>query len=286
MRVMILLYKPCVTLGTYSSRKCITSMERVGALINKLKEQYEQRVDKNHLLVTVQMLITELQQEQEPATTDRKNVSVIVPKVKPIIHEMREAVKQEIVIPKLPEEKKQEPGVEELPEKKPEPVTPSIVDDLMKYTTQTPITIPTPQPQQSSTPASEVPNSWLFDTTAEVPTLTHQKEVYELNDVHINDDSLNNKLREDKVELAATLKDAPVRDLRKAIGINDRYRFINELFRGDESMYERSIKTINSFNILAEAEYWIQRELKVKMGWSEENEAVKLFDQTVRRRFN
>ena len=50
-------------------------------------------------------------------------------------------------------------------------------------------------------------------------------------------------------------------------------------------MYERSIKTINSFSILPEAEYWIQRELKTKIGWNEDSEAVNHFDQLVRRRF-
>ena len=63
------------------------------------------------------------------------------------------------------------------------------------------------------------------------------------------------------------LQEAPIRDLKKAISINERHRFIQELFRGDETMYERSIKTINSFNIFAEAEFWIQRELKLKLGW-------------------
>jgi hypothetical protein len=92
-------------------------------------------------------------------------------------------------------------------------------------------------------------------------------------------------LRETKVELAEKLTDSPIRDLRKAIGINDRFLYINELFRGDEAMYERSIKTINNFSILPEAEYWIQRELKVKIGWSDQNDVVKQFDQLVRRRF-
>ena len=120
----------------------------------------------------------------------------------------------------------------------------------------------------------------------EIPTLAHQKEVYELNDVHIDGDSLNDKLKEEKTELASTIKNDPVHDLRKAVGINDRYRFINELFRGDEDMYERSIKTINSFGSLAEAESWIQRELKVKIGWVDTNATVKDFDQVIKRRFS
>jgi hypothetical protein len=110
--------------------------------------------------------------------------------------------------------------------------------------------------------------------------------VYELNEVmKDSEQSLNERLRVEKFEVASLLKEAPIRDLRKAIGINDRYLFLSELFRGDETMYERSIKTINDFKILAEAEYWIQRELKTKIGWNESSDAVRLFDQLVRRRF-
>jgi hypothetical protein len=57
------------------------------------------------------------------------------------------------------------------------------------------------------------------------------------------------------------------------------------LFRGDEPMYERSIKTINSFNIYPEAEYWMNRELKIKLGWDDTKEIVKHFYQLVKRRF-
>ena len=94
------------------------------------------------------------------------------------------------------------------------------------------------------------------------------------------------KLNQNKAEVSHKLKDEPVKDLRKAIGVNDRFLYINELFRGDEAMYERSIKTINNFSILAEAEFWIRRELKVKIGWSESDPVVKQFDQLVRRRFS
>jgi hypothetical protein len=51
-------------------------------------------------------------------------------------------------------------------------------------------------------------------------------------------------------------------------------------------MYERSIKTINSFRIFPEAEYWIERELKVKLGWDETKESTRHFYQLVKRRFS
>jgi hypothetical protein len=100
-----------------------------------------------------------------------------------------------------------------------------------------------------------------------------------------NATTLNDKLKQGDLNLGDTLTEAPVKDLRKAIGINDRFLFINELFRGDEAMYERCIKTINNFTILPEAEYWIQRELSVKIGWDETAETVQQFRTVIKRRF-
>jgi hypothetical protein len=51
-------------------------------------------------------------------------------------------------------------------------------------------------------------------------------------------------------------------------------------------MFERTLKTLNGFTILPEAEFWIQRELKLKMGWNEENPLVQQFIQLVKRRFS
>ena len=98
--------------------------------------------------------------------------------------------------------------------------------------------------------------------------------------------SLNDVLKPSGTELSDSLKDAPLKDLKKGIGINDRFLYINELFRGDETMYERSIKTINAFAIYPEAEYWIKRELKLKLAWDDKNAVVAAFDQLVRRRFS
>ena len=89
----------------------------------------------------------------------------------------------------------------------------------------------------------------VFDPMTEIPTLSHQPKEKEVNDTGAQTESLNDKLKHGKTELIEVFKETPVKDLRKAIGINDKFLFINQLFRGDENMYERSIKTINSFNI-------------------------------------
>ena len=116
-----------------------------------------------------------------------------------------------------------------------------------------------------------------------IPVALPKKEINET--ASGNNASLNDKLKQTRIDLGETLTEVPIRDLKKAIGVNDRFLYINELFRGDESMYERSIKTINGFSILPEAEYWIQRELKVKLAWNDGHETVKQFTQLVKRRF-
>ncbi len=117
-------------------------------------------------------------------------------------------------------------------------------------------------------PIKDEKSGWLFDLELEVPEIT-----------------LNEQLKPETIEIQKNYKESHIRDLKKAIGINDRYLFINELFRGDEMMYERSLKTINGFSIFPEAHYWIQRELKVKLGWKDRSETVDHFDQLVKRRF-
>lgn len=213
-------------------------MERVGTLINKLKEQFEQHADAEKLSVTAQLLLAALQQ-QPSATVTRGKVSVVLPAFNT-------------------------PTVEEKIE------NPAVV-------------------VAEEQPTAAVPNAWLFEAPAEIPTLVHQelKEVFELNETMLTGkESMNERLKEERHEVAAALQGTPVRDLKKAIGVNDRYLFLNDLFRGDESMYERCMKTINAFSIYPEAQYWIERELKVKMGWNDQSDTVKLFDQLVKRRFS
>ena len=52
---------------------------------------------------------------------------------------------------------------------------------------------------------------------------------------------------ETKKEVAEKIALEPIKDLRGAIGINDKFQFMEELFNKDESLFESSIKTINNY---------------------------------------
>jgi hypothetical protein len=86
-------------------------------------------------------------------------------------------------------------------------------------------------------------------------------------------------------ELQEKLALDPIKDLKAAIGINDKFQFTATLFNGDEKAFEMAVKTINGFKIYAEAHFWIKSNLREQNKWDETAEVVKAFDLLVKRRF-
>lgn len=249
-------------------------MERVETLCNLLNEKLQKKASITELLTTVKMLESELLHLKNitPTTSHTFQTTAvhIAKQVLPAdVKEQREAdgvIEEKTVEVLQIDEAELEAELDEIKKN---------VEDRSKLS------------HQNKPPV-------LFDAIEDVPTLagrhpavtsSNTKEVHETLPVN-STASLNETLKKTHSELSETLQDTPVKDLKKAIGINDRFKFLNELFRGDDAMYERSIKTINSYAIYPEAEYWIRRELKLKLGWDDKNEVVQQFDQLVRRRFS
>jgi hypothetical protein len=86
-------------------------------------------------------------------------------------------------------------------------------------------------------------------------------------------------------ELQEKLALDPIKDLKSAIGINDKFQFIETLFGGDEKAFEQAVKTINAFKIYAEAQFWIKSNLRAQNNWDDSAAVVKAFDLLVKRRF-
>jgi len=250
-------------------------MERVGTLIHKLKDLFDQGASSEQLTAAAQMLLSELETANppmlEPEKPSKIGVSVVMPRG------TRIQKPEQLIQAKLPLD---------------------IPDDTPK---EVPVEIPTVTAIQdpiafvatSKGPViSEMNSGWLFDTATEIPTLALQPKKNEFAEINQLMESihsmpvLNEKLRANQIEIGTLLNNEPIKELKKGIGINDRFLFVQELFRGDEIMYERSIKTIDGFSIYPEAQFWIQRELKLKIGWNEDSVTVKHFDQLVKRRFS
>jgi hypothetical protein len=263
-------------------------MERVSALIEKLQGQFAEGADIEQLLLTTQLLEGELRYHLQKGTIPvSAHVAVVMPRHPEHARYM----------PPEPEPKPTRNGrvAKPMPQAaaamvelahEPEPV-------VARRAEPEPVRRVEPEPPARRVePDRGEPEGGAYNPIREVPTLTHQipqEARKELNEsIAADHRSLNDSLKgkEPSRELSERLGDAPIRDLKKAVGINDRYLFISELFRGDETMYERSIKTINNFSIYQEALYWMERELKLKLAWNMDKHSTKLFYQLVRRRFS
>jgi hypothetical protein len=266
-------------------------MERIYTLIDKLYQQKAQAASPAHLLFTVQLLQQELSQLQNKnGSFGTKKVAVTLPVSINFSEESLRLPYNEVGGEK---EVFVLEAVDELIQEK-EPDTPFIENEqkeniLNKPVVKEPIAPAQPVHRDEPRPvyaAQELFNS-AFEAITEAPTLSQYQSRVEVHErIGERKESLNDRLKESKTEVAHFLKETPIKDLRKGIGINDRFAFVKELFRGDDAMYERSIKTINGFNIYSEAEYWIARELKHKLGWDDSNETVNHFYHLVRRRFS
>jgi len=249
-------------------------MERVETLLKKLQDQFAQNAAPVQLLLTVQMLQAELlhlQGSHGPSVINNDVAVTVSNMIAPVNQPANDHIDMEIKTVEVlqVDEAEIEAELEEIKKN---------AEAMQKISLQ------------------HKPHI-IIDSEEDIPTLAHQPQKQppqpEDNPREINESvgvngvaSINERLKQSRIDLGETLTEVPIRDLRKAIGVNDRFLFINELFRGDEVAYERSIKTINSFSIFPEAEYWIQRELKVKNGWNDSNEIVQQFYQLVKRRFS
>lgn len=87
-------------------------------------------------------------------------------------------------------------------------------------------------------------------------------------------------------ELSEKLSERPVADLTKAMAINDRLLYINDLFGKDQGAMDESLKLLNKFSNMEEAKGLLQT-LAEQYNWIDEErqETAVAFIKLVRRRY-
>lgn len=238
-------------------------MERLHTLIDKFREQLDAGVSADRLLLTVQMLQSELLHLQ---TSEKSNSTssahIDIPSVAPVGTLIQpDASASKVVEVLTVDEKALEAELDEIRQN-------AQVRARLAAQAHQPAIVS--EEEELPVMASEAPEN--------------KTEVHQLlaGDVQ---SSLNDRFLKESTEVAQVIEESVIKDLRKGIAVNDRFVFINELFKGDDNLYEKSIKTINAFKIYAEAEFWIRQELKANLGWVQDNPLVRQFDQLIRRRF-
>ncbi|HOS47211.1 MAG TPA: hypothetical protein PLG57_01185 [Bacteroidia bacterium] len=86
--------------------------------------------------------------------------------------------------------------------------------------------------------------------------------------------------------IAEKLSAKPVIDLRKSIGINERFAFINELFEGNQQLFMESIDKLNNMPVYDDARRVLYEELAGKMNWNTKAKTFSDLDELVKRRFS
>lgn len=88
----------------------------------------------------------------------------------------------------------------------------------------------------------------------------------------------------DEPSIADRMQKSQVIDLRQAIGINEKFLFINELFNGDMARYNKAINELNELKTQQGVNTYLL-ELKVANQWLDDNEAFLKFKNLLERKF-
>jgi hypothetical protein len=102
-----------------------------------------------------------------------------------------------------------------------------------------------------------------------------------LGDSFAKEKSINELLGSDeRGKLEYKLSNSPVRNLKTAIGINDRYQYIRELFEGSAEKFAEAVGALDEMDSIQEAVTYLQQNHKWK-----KNEISLKFVNLVKRRF-
>ncbi len=201
---------------------------------------------------------------------------------KPVIeHQVSHAVKT--TESPLPKEKTEDTSAKISTSKKEEIVIPSF-----KFSTQVEpkqeIKKEEPKAESVKSVTQQNIQSAIFDAGHD--TLENKKEI-----------SINEKLAQEKstsiaekyatdqkFTLAEKLKMTRINDLRSAIGINQKFLFMNDLFEGENTAFNDAISRLNSCNNGDEA-HQILHEYAQKYQWSNDGERVQQFTELIVRRY-
>jgi hypothetical protein len=92
------------------------------------------------------------------------------------------------------------------------------------------------------------------------------------------------KLKEEK-SLADRFSTLPVKDLKKSIGINERFQYINELFEGNVTDFNHLIDRLNACPVKEEALRLLQEEYALRREWNTQGETYRSLVALIERKF-
>ncbi|OPZ98520.1 MAG: hypothetical protein BWY70_01203 [Bacteroidetes bacterium ADurb.Bin408] len=239
---------------SYENKIPQIELDIVKVNIRELYESYIQLDKANH-------------KSEKPAV---EPVAQIVPEKKSIQPEIIPVVPAENI-----PEKTIQPDNTPIVETKSEPLTefkekPTIIQPPVEQK-------PEKTPLKTTPPADNVTKK-AADLFSDSPTIIEKFKT--------DSQSINDKIAQSKSDasLSAKMKESPVADLKKAIGINEKFRFVNELFEGNLSDYNATIEKLNTIGNAPDALKYLG-ELAAKYKWAPESNSLSNLKDLIRRRY-
>jgi hypothetical protein len=88
----------------------------------------------------------------------------------------------------------------------------------------------------------------------------------------------------DQITIADKITKEYINELREAIGINEKFLFINELFNGDMARYNKIIDELDALKTIEGVNTYML-ELKIQSQWKDSNEALIKLTELLHRKF-
>ena len=227
--------------------------DKTRKLYDKLYELEQIILDKNIVRERVIKLPENMPKAEIPETTESKIITV------PKTRVAETPAPKPVPIPQV-EEKKDE---KEIAEVKPEVEKPEV-----KETKVEPV-------EKKEIFKEEVPTPTTKEVRSTIDLFTDSAEV-----------SIGDRLGDKgDASVASKMQKSQITDLKQAIGINEKFLFINELFNGDLGRYN---KAIDEFNEISSEEGTNAHliELKIHNQWADDGEAFLKLKLLLDRKFN
>lgn len=92
---------------------------------------------------------------------------------------------------------------------------------------------------------------------------------------------------EEAKDLSGKLRTSPIDDLSRAMGINERFLTINELFHGDHAAFDEVLRRLNDLPDFSSARKYLEQEIIPRYNWLDAKSQKKagVFIQLIRRRY-
>lgn len=213
-----------------------------------------------------------------------------------------------------PQEEVKEPETEEEPEEQEEKIVHFMEEipeneipekDLIEgdeLVQEDPYTMPVMEDEVINEPASEITEHPVFDHhDTEEPAFTSPKyeepspepapffeNAFDNDETDYEIDSrltIGERMQHEDHSLAARYQQNTVGSLKSAIGINDKFLLVNELFGGSMEKYNKSIENLDDLMTQQGAMIYLN-ELKVELQWNSNNVAYKKLTELIQRKFN